>query len=216
MIRQSVPMPIGGSSYSPEPGIDVANESSHLRLLKSGGRPDLNALLGAVAVGDEDAFAKLYDAIGPAVYGLARRVVRDPARAEEIAQEVFLSVWQQATRFDPEKGSARTWILTLTHRRAVDVVRQSEASSRRDHAAAPNEREFDDVAETVMLRDEQMQMHRCLETLTSLQHEAVRLAYFNGYTYQEVATLLGTPLPTMKTRMRDGLIRLRDCMEGAR
>ncbi len=216
MIRQSVQTPIGGAFSPGEPGGVVAKGPSHLRLLNSGSRPDLNALMGAVALGDEDAFGALYDAIGSAVYGLARRVVRDPARAEEIAQEVFLSIWQQATRFDPLKGSARTWIMTLTHRRAVDVVRQSEAASRRDHGAAASEREFDDVAETVMLRDEQTQMHRCLETLTALQHEAVRLAYFNGYTYQEVATLLGTPLPTMKTRMRDGLIRLRDCMEGAR
>ena len=221
MIRDPRDMLVDRSSPSgvaPQhgPGRRMAKRQQPLRLVRTGDSPDLNALVAEVALGDESAFARLYDSVSPAVYGLALRVVRDPSRAEEVAQEVFMSVWQQATRFDSSRGSALTWILTITHRRAVDVVRHSEAATRRDTEAAIRETEFDDVSETVVLRDEQSQVRRCLQTLTELQHEAVKLAYFNGYTYSEVATLLKAPLPTIKTRMRDGLIRLRDCMEGVR
>jgi RNA polymerase sigma-70 factor (ECF subfamily) len=214
-------MLVDGSSHSGvpskhEPVRRVSKRQKPLRLVRTGESPDLNVLVAEVALGDQVAFAKLYDAISPAVYGLALRVVRDPSRAEEVAQEVFMTVWQQATRFDASRGSALTWILTITHRRAVDVVRHSEAATRRDNIAAVRETEFDDVSETVILRDEQTQVRKCLDSLTSLQHEAVKLAYFNGYTYSEVATLLKAPLATIKTRMRDGLIRLRDCMEGVR
>jgi RNA polymerase sigma-70 factor, ECF subfamily len=221
MIRDPHDMLVDGSSPSGVtsqhgPVRRMAKRQQPLRLVRRGDSPDLNALVTEVALGDEAAFARLYDAVSPAVYGLALRVVRDPSRAEEVAQEVFMSVWQQATRFDSSRGSALTWILTITHRRAVDVVRQSEAATRRDSETAIRETEFDDVSETVILHDEQSQVRRCLQTLTDLQHEAVKLAYFNGYTYGEVATLLKAPLPTIKTRMRDGLIRLRDCMEGVR
>jgi RNA polymerase sigma-70 factor, ECF subfamily len=214
-------MLVDGSSHSGvsskhEPVRRVSKRQRPLRLVRTGESPDLNVLVAEVAVGDQGAFAKLYDAMSPAVYGLALRVVRDPSRAEEVAQEVFMTVWQQATRFDASRGSALTWILTITHRRAVDVVRHSEAATRRDNIAAVRESGFDDVSETVILRDEQTQVRKCLDSLTSLQHEAVKLAYFNGYTYSEVATLLKAPLATIKTRMRDGLIRLRDCMEGVR
>jgi RNA polymerase sigma-70 factor (ECF subfamily) len=221
MNRDQHDMLVDGSSLSEvpsqhEPVRRVGKRQKPLRLVRTGESPDLNALVGEVALGDQVAFARLYDAISPAVYGLALRVVRDPSRAEEVAQEVFLTVWQQATRFDSSRGSALTWILTITHRRAVDVVRHSEAAARRDNAAAIRETDFDDVSETVILRDEQTQVRKCLDALTALQHEAVKLAYFNGFTYSEVATLLKAPLPTVKTRMRDGLIRLRDCMEGVR
>ncbi|HET7327183.1 MAG TPA: ECF RNA polymerase sigma factor SigK [Nocardioidaceae bacterium] len=176
----------------------------------------LNDLLARVARGDEEAFGQLYDALAPAVFGLARRVVRDPARAEEIAQEVFLSVWQKATRFDPARGSASTWVLTLTHRRAVDVVRSSEAATRREERVSTQETPYDEVAETATTRMEGQQVRRCMGTLTDLQREAVTLAYYGGYTYPEVASLLEANLSTIKTRMRDGLIRLRDCLGGAR
>jgi RNA polymerase sigma-70 factor (ECF subfamily) len=174
---------------------------------------DDDELLGAVARGDEAAFGALYDRLSAPVHGLARRIVRDPVRAEEITQEVFLQVWQTAIRFDADRGSARTWVMTLAHRRAVDAVRRDQSSSDRedryDWTGGPD---FDVVDEEVTGRLEREQVRRCLETLTDLQKEAVTLAYYGGHTYAEVATMLDATLPTTKTRMRDGLIRLRDCM----
>ena len=175
--------------------------------------PTHDTLLEAVARGDEQAFAAIYDHFSASVHGIARRVVRDPVRAEEVAQEVFLQIWQTACRFDATRGSARTWVMTLAHRRSVDVVRRDQSSSDRegryDWTGGP---EFDVVDEEVTGRLEREQVRRCLESLTELQKEAVTLAYYGGYTYAEVATMLAATLPTTKTRMRDGLIRLRDCM----
>lgn len=175
--------------------------------------PSLDELLESTALGDEQAFGRLYDQLSSAVHGLARRVIRDPARAEEITQEVFLQLWQTAHRFDSRRGSARTWVMTLTHRRAVDVVRRDQSSSDRedryDWTGGPD---VDVVAEAVTTRFEHEQVRRCIGSLTDLQREAVTLAYYGGYTYAEVASLLDANLPTVKTRMRDGLIRLRDCM----
>lgn len=175
--------------------------------------PSLDDLLESMARGDEEAFGGLYDQMSSAVHGLARRVIRDPARAEEITQEVFLQLWQTAHRFDRTRGSARTWVMTLTHRRAVDVVRRDQSSSDRedryDWTGGPD---VDVVAEAVTARFEHQQVRGCIESLTDLQREAVTLAYYGGYTYAEVASLLDANLPTVKTRMRDGLIRLRDCM----
>ena len=187
-----------------------------VRDARPGGRTHLDELLLATGRGDERALGELYDALAPAVFGLAKRVVRDPARAEEIAQDVFVSVWRFATRFDPAKGSARTWVMTLTHRRAVDVVRSEEASARREQEAASDEPPYDSVQEQATSRLEAQQVRNCLGDLTDLQREAVTLAYYGGYTYPEVASLLQQKLSTVKTRMRDGLIRLRDCMGGLR
>ena len=187
-----------------------------LRLVQSDESPTVDELLGRVALGDALAFDALYDALSARVYGLARRVVLDPSRSEDVAQEVFLEVWHKATRFDPTKGGAKTWILTIAHRRAVDAVRRSESQKRQDHHGAAEEVSHDGPEEALIEAEEHGAVRGCLETLTDLQLESVRMAYFNGYTYAEVATLLGKPLPTIKTRMRDGLIRLRDCLEGAR
>jgi RNA polymerase sigma-70 factor (ECF subfamily) len=187
-----------------------------LRLVPSPGPVDVDDLMRQAARGDSHAFEALYDELSPAVYGLARRVVRDPAKAEDVTQEVFLDVWRKATRFECERGKAKTWVMTIAHRRAVDAVRRSEAQKRQDHQGAPDEVSHDEPAEAVIEAEEHGAVRDCLETLTDLQLESVRLAYFNGYTYGEVAALLDKPLPTIKTRMRDGLIRLRDCLEGAR
>ena len=187
-----------------------------LRLVSPGGPADVDDLMRRAARGDSEAFAMLYDELSSAVYGLARRVVRDPARAEDVTQEVFLDVWKQATRFDAGRGKAKTWVMTIAHRRAVDAVRRSESQKRQDHHGAAEEISHDEPGDAVMAAEEHGAVRDCLETLTALQLESVRLAYFNGYTYAEVATLLDKPLPTIKTRMRDGLIRLRDCLEGAR
>lgn len=171
-------------------------------------------LLRLTALGREDAFEELYDAFAARVFGLARRVVRDPSQAEEVAQEVFLEIWRRASRYDRSKGSATSWIMTLTHARAVDRVRSAQASTDREIkvAHASTERDVDTVVETVESNFERRAVQRCLGTLTELQRESITLAYFSGYTYREVAELLTAPLPTIKTRLRDGLIRLRDCL----
>jgi len=177
-------------------------------------RSEIDALLPAVARGDDAAFARLYDLLAPRVFGLARRVLRDPAQAEEMAQEVLVEVWRTASRFDPARGSGLSWVLTIAHRRTVDRVRSEQASTDRMHrvAAASAEVPYDEVADQVGTRLERQQVRRCLDSLTPLQKEAITLAYYGGHTYREVATLLGAALPTIKTRMRDGLIRLRDCL----
>jgi RNA polymerase sigma-70 factor (ECF subfamily) len=171
-------------------------------------------LLRLTALGHQDAFEQLYDTFSARVFGLARRIVRDPSHAEEVAQEVFLEIWRRASRFDRTRGSATSWILTLTHARAVDRVRSAQAATDREVrvAQASAQRDVDTVVEAVEAGFERRAVQRCLGTLTDLQRESITLAYFSGYTYREVALLLTAPLPTIKTRLRDGLIRLRDCL----
>lgn len=173
---------------------------------------DIDALMRRVAAGDREAFADLYDGVSSRVYGLIRRVLRDPGLAEEVAQEALVEVWRSAARFDPSRGSAAGWIFTIAHRRAVDRVRAEQAATNRERRSATATVPFDDVIEEVTARLEQQAVRRCLRTLTGLQREAILLAYYGGLTYREVADRLGTALPTVKTRMRDGLIRLRDCL----
>jgi RNA polymerase sigma-70 factor (ECF subfamily) len=177
-------------------------------------RVEIDELLRAVGRGDDSAFARLYDLLAPRVFGLARRVLRDPAQAEEMAQEVLVEVWRTAARFDPERGSGISWVLTIAHRRTVDRVRSEQASADRLQkvAALATQTPYDEVADQVGTRLERQQVRRCLDGLTELQREAITLAYYGGHTYREVADLLGAALPTVKTRMRDGLIRLRDCL----
>jgi RNA polymerase sigma-70 factor, ECF subfamily len=174
----------------------------------------LESILGLVAGGDQAAFERLYDRVAGRVFGVARRVTRDPAQAEEVAQEVLVEVWRSAARFDPTRAAALTWILTIAHRRAVDRVRSAQAAADRDARAAGlgPAPAFDEVAEVVEARWEHEQVRRALTTLTDLQREAVTLAYYGGRTCREVAELLGVPVGSVKTRLRDGLIRLRDTL----
>lgn len=195
---------------------DVSSNAAQLRLASVDAPEvptDLGDLLVRVARGDEAAFAAVYDALGASVYGLARRVIRDPSRAEEISQEVFIQVWQSAVRFDPQRGSAKSWVLTLAHRRAVDAVRHDQAATNRENRYDwSNGPDFDEVEETVTISLEHEQVRRCMDGLTTLQREAVNLAFYQGYTYAEVADALEANPATVKTRMRDGIVRLRDCM----
>ncbi len=165
-------------------------------------------------MGDETAFARLYDASSSRLYGLILRVVRDPAQADEVTQEAFLDVWRTSARFDPTAGSAMGWMLTIAHRKAVDRVRSAQAASNREHhyGATSQDRSFDATAERAETSLDAQRVRRALGSLTETQRGAVELAYLGGYTHTEVAALLGVPLGTAKTRIRDGLIRLRDTL----
>ncbi len=176
--------------------------------------PDLAGLLKACGKGDQAAFAQLYDATSSRVVGMAVRVVRDPAQAEEVAQEAFLDIWKNSGRFDPDKGSPLGWLLTIVHRKAVDRVRSAEASTRRDTSYHSQNQpiDHDSTAEAATASMEARRVRSALHSLTEVQREALELAYFGGYTHTEVATMLDLPVGTAKTRIRDGLIRLRDTM----
>ncbi|MBT2226541.1 ECF RNA polymerase sigma factor SigK [Nonomuraea sp. NEAU-A123] len=182
---------------------------------RGGGQPPgVEELLEATARGDRAAFERLYEAVAPRVFGLVLRVLRDRAQSEEVAQEVLVEVWRNAARFQSGRGSGLAWVLTIAHRRAIDRVRSSQASMDREERAARMEvyRPFDEVVESVEGRLERERLRRCLQGLTALQRESVTIAYYGGYSYREVAELVKVPLATVKTRMRDGLIRLRDCL----
>lgn len=170
------------------------------------------SLLARIAEGDQEAFSALYDEVAPRVLGLIRRLVVDHSQSEEVAQEVFLEIWQTASRFDPSKGGAATWMLTMAHRRAVDRIRSSQSSRDRDTKIGIRDfaLEYDHVAESVEVKIEHERVSQAMTRLTELQRQAVSLAYYGGYSHSEVAAMLKVPIGTVKTRLRDGMIRLRD------
>ena len=176
------------------------------------GGTGLAGLISRVARGDEEAFDAVYDQVAATVFGVVRRVIRDPAQSEEVTQDVLLEVWRNAAKFDPGRGSAAAWVTTLAHRRAVDRVRSVQKESDRERRIAAAAVPYDEVAEAVESSLERERVRRCMGSLTELQRESVTLAYYGGYTYSQVASLLGVPDGTIKTRMRDALIRLRDCL----
>jgi RNA polymerase sigma-70 factor (ECF subfamily) len=185
--------------------LTIARLSPRTRMTTS---TSLDALMTRVADGDADAFSMLYDQTSAMVYGLSLRVLRSEAMAEEVTQEVFLQVWRQASGFDRGRGSVKTWIATLAHRRAVDAVRRSQSSRDRETKVAADP-PAPDVAEAAIATDDRERVRAALAALTDLQLQVIEMAYFGGLTYREVAERLDTPLATVKTRIRDGLTRMR-------
>lgn len=183
--------------------------------LTDDGASSAEDLLVAAAGGDGPAFELLVRRVRSQVVRVAERVVRDPSIAEEVAQEVLTEVWRKADRFDPTKGSVSAWVSTLARRRAVDRVRSEQASRNRDDRIArrSRERDFDVVADEVEMRLEHWQVRRALAELSDRQREAIELAYFGGHTYRDVAQVLGIPEGTAKSRLRDGLLRLREVLD---
>ena len=163
--------------------------------------------------GDEAAFAEFYRHMSATVHGIVLKVLRDPAMSEEVTQEVFVELWRLAPRFEPERGSAHGWAATVAHRRAVDRVRSEQSARNRDEVDSRRaDRSHDEVVDEVVDRLDRTRVVEALGQLTEAQREAVALAYYGGHTYREVAVLLGVPEGTIKTRIRDGLIKLRDLM----
>jgi RNA polymerase sigma-70 factor, ECF subfamily len=172
------------------------------------------ALVALVARGDESALAELYDRIGRIAYGLAYRVVRDERLAEDAVQEGFLTAWRTAAGFSAERAKASTWLLTLVHRRAVDLVRREE---RRRAEPLPDDRESAATSppaeEAAWLRFDRERVQEALRSLPDAQREAIELAYYGGFTQAELAERLGQPLGTIKSRMFSGLARLRELLD---
>jgi RNA polymerase sigma factor (sigma-70 family) len=169
------------------------------------------ALVALVARSEQSALAELYDRYGRTAYGLAIRVLRDEKLAEDAVQEAFLAVWRTAARFVPERGKASTWILTLVHRRAVDVVRR-EQRRRTDALDESHEAAGASVDEEVWLRLQRERVQHALRQLPDQQREALELAFYGGFTQSELAERLGQPLGTIKSRMFAGLSRLRELL----
>ncbi|MFC3996130.1 ECF RNA polymerase sigma factor SigK [Nocardiopsis sediminis] len=215
-VEQAIPAGLGAARGRPATQAHSADPQDG-----SGSGPgtgdgdDLADHLHRTALGDVDAFEAVYRELSGPVFGLAARVLLDRAQAEEVTQEVFTEVWRMAARFDRRRGSVRAWVLTIAHRRAVDRVRSEQSSAALVAAVgrlAPEASAADDVADQVEHRLEREKVRRCLRRLTDLQRQTVRLTYYTGYTQREAADVLGVPLTTVKGRLRDGLIRLRDCL----
>ncbi len=175
----------------------------------------LGRLLKLAGLGDQAAFGELYDSISGLVHGIVLKVVRDPSQTEEVVQEVFVEIWRLAPRYDAERGTVTGWAATIAHRRAVDRVRSEQSTRvRNEREGSKITIEHDSVSDEVVENDhtefERRRVRKALDKLTDMQRQAVELAYFGGHTYREVAVLLDTPEGTIKTRIRDGMIRLRD------
>jgi RNA polymerase sigma-70 factor, ECF subfamily len=170
------------------------------------------ALVALAARADEGALAELYDRFGHLAYGLALRIVRDPALAEDAVQDAFLTVWRSAARFVPKRAKASTWILTLVHRRAVDVVRKEQPRRAEPIEVAP-QASANVTEDEAWLRLQRARVQDALRQLPDQQREALELAYYGGFTQSQLADRLGEPLGTIKSRMFAGLARLRELLD---
>jgi len=166
-----------------------------------------------VVAGDDAALREVYDQYASFVYGLALRVIGDARAAEDVSQDVFVAVWQRPEAFDPERGSLRTWLGTLAHRRAVDYVRREEARRRRSERDASRRASVPDVEEIAVALVTAERVRDALDLLPDEQRRAIQLAYFGGKTYRQVAEVLGIPEGTAKSRLRLGLRRIADALE---
>jgi RNA polymerase sigma-70 factor, ECF subfamily len=174
-------------------------------------RLSLAELLDLTAGGDTAAFAELYRRMAWQVLGVATSTLRDASHAEEVTQEVFLEIWQRASRFDSAKGSASSWVMRIAHARSVDRVRQAQAARNRDDVYFQREfePEFDSVVDDVLRKVDSHRLRVAVAELTPLQREAVTMTFYTGHSYREASDALGIPRATMKTRVRDGLLALR-------
>lgn len=196
----------------PEPsGLSADALTEQHRVERAREAAQLSALMLEVATGDQDAFARLYDATSARTYAVVWRVLRSSDHAAEVTQEVYTEVWRQAARFDPAKGSVNGWITTMAHRRAIDRVRSVSSEVARDEHYAVSEagREVDQVWEGVSQQLDAERVRKGLAALTPIQREALTLAYYGGFSQSQVAERLKLPLGTVKTRIRDGLANLR-------
>ncbi len=197
-----------GVAREPRPSVDVGTPYDGL---------DDRALVARVTEGDGGALEALYRRYGRPCYGLARRILADEQFAQDVVQEVFLTVWRDASRFDASRGGFSTWLLSMTHHKAVDAVRREENLRKRRTSSEVLE---DRVSDAPVVEDEVWSLMRrdrvreALKTLPAVQAEALTLAYFGGYTQREIAGLTDTPLGTVKTRMLAGMRRLRDTLDG--
>ncbi|YCI96932.1 ECF RNA polymerase sigma factor SigK [Arthrobacter sp. R3-55] len=198
--------------------MDIPNNPGPTVFEATGPATDLNSqlagLLELVAAGNQQAFAEFYQLTSRRVFGMAKRVLIDPDLSEDATQEVFIQVWQGAAKFDRSAGTPLAWLMTIAHRRAIDRVRAVQAATDREarYGAASQDPDRDLVAEEADTNLEAEAVSRCLGTLTDTQRESVRLAYYGGLTYREVAEHLGAAVPTIKSRIRDGLLRLKTCL----
>ena len=174
----------------------------------------LAELMSRCARGHEDAFTELYDLTSTRIYSIILRVLRSPDHTAEVTQEVYVEIWRQSARYAPDKGSVIGWMTTMAHRRAVDRVRSVTSEAARDerYSFTGIERDVDVVWDSVAQQFDVERVRRGMASLTAIQREALTLAYFGGYTQSQVAQLLKLPLGTVKTRIRDGLIGLRDAL----
>ncbi len=202
------------------PATDPDGDAVHLvpqptgRTVRAAGDPDeqerLRQLVAGTARGDEASYEELYDKLSTTVFGVCRRVLRDPSEAEEVSQEVLLEIWRTASRYDPTRAGVRSWAVMISHSRAVDRVRSSERRRVREEATTlPDPPAVDEVSEAAVSAFEVRRVRKAMAELSEVQRESVRLAFYGGHTHVEVAGLLGVPLGTVKTRIRDGLTRLR-------
>lgn len=193
--------------------------SSLLRLDNASGNADsthdADALMSRAATGDQQAFASLYDSLAGLIYGLVLRIVRDPARSEEVTQEVFTELWRLAPTFDSERGNVRAFAVTIARRRAIDCVRSTEAARKRDdREALLVDQQVQSVEDAITDSGEASRVRQALAELPEPQRKAIEMAYFGSMSYREVAETLGAPVGTIKTRIRDGMKILRTQLGG--